>query len=132
MPARPTSHRRPNPKGRRVLPPPAGISLEALACNCRYFCSPYHRTMPGPCGKPVYRPGKSKCPEELQRDPDRVQSWLEDAIRDGSFGEFEGGFPRLIWRRVGDTIFEARQGTPGSGVYHGYPLESFQFVEGLS
>ena len=70
-------------------------------------------------------------PEELQRDPDRVQRWLEDAVRHGSFGEFDGGFPRRVWRRVGDTIFEARQGTPGSGIYHGYPLESFQSVEGL-
>ena len=35
---------------------------------------------------------------------------------------FDGGFPRRVWRRIGQSIFEARQGSPGSGDYHGYPL----------
>ena len=131
MPARPTPRRRHNPKGRRVLPPPPDVSLAEIARRCRYVGSPYHRSVPGPSGSPVYRPGKSKCPEPLQQNPGLVQRWLEEAVRHGFFGEFEGEFPRRVWRRVGDTVFEARQGTPGSGIYHGYPLEPFQIVEGL-
>ena len=131
MPARPTQRRRHNPKGRKVLPVPADVSLDEVARRCRYVGSPYHRTVPGRAGSPVYRPGKSKYPEYLQRDPALVQRWLEDAVRQGCFGEFQGGFPRRVWRRVGEIVFEARQGTPGSGEYHGYPLEPHQFVEGL-
>ena len=123
--------RRRNPKGRRVLSPPAGVSLADVARRCRYVGSPYHRTIPGASGRPVYLTGKSKCPEELQRDPNLVQRLLKEAISQGHCGEFEDGFPRRVWRRVGATVFEARQGTPGSGEYHGYPLEADQLVQGL-
>lgn len=60
-----------------------------------------------------------------------VQRLLEEAVSQGSCGEFEGGFPRRVWHRVGEIVFEARQGTPGSGEYHGYPLDTDQLVEGL-
>ena len=131
MPARPIPLQRPNPKGRKVLPPPPEVSLVEVARRCRYVGSPYHRTMPGRGGRPVYHPGKLKCPEELQQAPDCVQGWLEEAVRQGCCGHFERGFPRRVWRRVGDTVFEARQETPGSGRYHGYPLQPDQTVKGM-
>lgn len=131
MAARPARRRRRNPKDRKVLPPPAEVSLAEVARKCRYVGSPYHRTIPGPAGRPVYRPGKSSCPKELQRNPRLVQCWLEDAVRRGHCGEFERGFPRLVWRRDGEMVFEARQGTPGSGEYHGYVLEPDELVRGL-
>ena len=61
----------------------------------------------------------------------QVQDWLQEAIRAGNIGRFKGGFPNRVWKRVGDTIFEARQGSPGSGIYHGYPLNPDQAVAGL-
>ena len=45
---------------------------------------------------------------------------------------WEGGFPRYVWHREDDTVYEARQGAAGSGEYHGYPLKPNQIVRGLS
>ena len=131
MAARPPTRRRPNPKKRRVMPPPRNVSLEEVERNCKYQSSAYHRTIPSSSGRPVYISGKSKCPEDLQQNPRRVQRLLKEAISLGHFGYFTGGFPRRVWSRVGDTVFEAKQGTPGSGVYHGYPLRPDEPVEGL-
>ena len=38
---------------------------------------------------------------------------------------------RQVWHREGGMVFEARQGSPGSGEYHGYPLTPTQDVRGL-
>ncbi|MDE0161214.1 MAG: hypothetical protein OXL98_05695 [Acidimicrobiaceae bacterium] len=50
--------------------------------------------------------------------------WLRSAIRAGSTGEpWEGGFPRYVWHREWDTVFEARLVNRGNGSYKGYPLK---------
>ena len=66
------------------------------------------------------------------KDLPRVELWLREAIAHGWTGVWDNGFPRYVWRRVGDVIYEARQGSPGSGVYHGYPLYPEQDVRGLA
>ena len=71
----------------------------------------------------------TKCPKHLQRRPDEVQSLLREAIRAGHCSAFDGSFPRRVWRRIGGSVFEARQGSPGSGEYHGYPLTPEQVEE---
>lgn len=118
--------RKPQPKhslkGLKIVRPPDGVSLERVAEACRYMGSSYHRTMPGRSGPPRSKPRGTKCPKHLQRQPDEVERLLREAIRAGHCGTFEGEFPRRVWRRIGQTIFEARQGSPGSGEYHGYAL----------
>ena len=67
-------------------------------------------------------------------DPNRrdlVEGWLRSAVRAGRFGAWDGGYPRYVWHRQDELVFEARQGSPGSGEYHGYPLEPEQRVQGL-
>lgn len=116
-------------KGLKIVPPPAGVSLDQVAEACSYSGSGYHRTMPGRYGPPRAKPRGTKCPEHLQRRPDEVQSLLREAIRAGHHSAFDGSFPRRVWRRIGGSIFEARQGSAGSGEYHGYPLTPEQAEE---
>ena len=121
--------RRDNPKARVVRPPPHGVDLDAVAEQVTYESSPYH-SRAARIHRP--RPDASKCPAEVSSDLERVELWLRQAIQAGTTGVWENGFPRYVWHRVGDVIFEARQGAPGSGVYHGYPLSPEQDVRGLA
>ena len=57
---------------------------------------------------------------------------LRRAVAAGHAGAWEQGYPRYVWYGDGETVYEARQGSPGSGEYHGYPLEPEQDVRGLS
>ena len=58
----------------------------------------------------------------IERQPEEVERLLREAIRAGRCGTLEGEFPRRVWRRIGRSLFEARQGSPGSAGCHGYPL----------
>lgn len=121
--------RRDNPKARVVQPPPEGVDLEAVARSCRYVGSPYHKDVPSFAGNTVApRPDASLCPRELADARERVEGWLRDAIRAGQCGGWKDGFPRYVWHREGNVCYEARLGAPGSGEYHGYPLEPWQRV----
>ena len=122
---------RANLKARRVQPPPDGIDLTHVAESCRYVGSPYHKDVPGFAGVPHRRPTASLCPRTLAARRHRIQQWLRDAVRSGRVGAWDGGYPRYVWHREGDILFEARHGSPGSGEYHGYPLEPSQTVRGL-
>ena len=119
---------------RKVAPPPEGTDLAQVAESCRYAVdNPYHRAGPGSTGtSPRRRPDASLCPSDLVDCRVRIEQWLRDAVRAGRVGAlWEGGFPRYVWHCEGDTVFEARQGSPGSGEYHGYPLAPWQRVRGL-
>ena len=131
---KPRYQRRDNPKARKVTPPPEGIDLARVAESCRYAAdNPYHKARPGSAGTPPrHRPDASLCPGTLADCRARIERWLRDAVRAGHVGAaWEGGFPRYVWHREGNTVFEARQGAPGSGEYHGYPLDPWQRVRGL-
>ena len=132
MAVRRPTFRRDNLKVRRVQPPPDGIDLAQVAESCRYVGSPYHKDVPGFAGVPRgRRPSASLCPRDLADRRDVVERWLREAVRSGRVGAWDGGYPRYVWHREGDTVFEARHGSPGSGEYHGYPLEPSQRVRGL-
>ena len=125
-------HQRDNPKARRVVPPPDGVDLVEVAESCRYVGSRYHklgRGFTGTSGR--RRPDASICPGDLNDRQDLVERWLRDAVKAGQIGAWERGFPRYVWHREGDMVFEARQGSSGSGEYHGYPLTPKQRVRGL-
>lgn len=105
--------------------------MAVVAAGCRYVGSPYHKDALGFAGMPRRRPNASLCPEDLVNRRELVETWLRDAVRSGNVGGWDGGFPRYVWHREGKIVFEARQGSPGSGEYHGYPLEPSQHVQGL-
>lgn len=130
---RQSRRRRDNPKAREVVAPPPDVDLAAVAASCYYVGSPYHKTGSGSAGMPHgRRPDASKCPENLVNNQKRVQEWLRKAVRAGHTGAWDKrGFPRYVWYRDGGVVYAARQGSPGSGEYHGYPLDSDQSVRGL-
>jgi len=130
---RPTS-RRENPKHRRIATLlPEGIDLVALAGRVRYVGSPYHKDVPSFAGPiPQPRPDATISPRELTQHRDKVQDLLQRAITNGWVGEpWEEGFPRYVWVREGNTIFEGRLTNQTLGEYKGYPLTQDQEVQGL-
>lgn len=125
-------HQRKNAKHRRVQSPPKGTDLSQVAENSQYVGSPYHKdaaSFAGPAPNP--RPDATLCPAKLLQKKARVTKWLRDAIKNGHSGAYEKGFPKYVWYRDNGTVYEARQGAPGSGEYHGYPLGPAQGVGGL-
>lgn len=123
---KPVRHRN-NPKARRLAPPPGGVDVCRVAANCRYVGSPYHAR-----ALAIHRrPDASLCPAHLSSDHQRVEGWLRASVRSGRTGAWEQGFPKYVWHVEGDTVYEARQGAPGSGEYHGYPLQPAQRVRDL-
>ena len=104
----------------RVVPP--GTDLDALAERARYTGSPEHKDMPTFAGGPRPRGDASICPRE-HNDAELVTGWLPSAMRAGSTGgPWEDGYPRYVWHREVDTIFEARLVNRGNGSHKGYPL----------
>ena len=127
---RPTLHRD-NPKSRRVLRRPPDVDIALVAAKCSYVGSPYHAAAPI-AGHPVARrPDATICPQELTTERQRIEEWLRASVRAGRTGAWKGGFPQKIWHREKGTVYEACQGSPGSGQYHGYPLQPRQRVRGL-
>ncbi len=113
--------RRRRPRRREAHVPP-GVDLHALARSVKYVGSPEHKDFPSFAGRPALRADASCCPREI-RDVEMVTGWLRSAILRGAAGApWEGGFPRYVWHREGDTVFEGRLVNRGDGSYKGYPL----------
>lgn len=128
-----TNHTRDNWRVRKVTPPSKDENLKRAASTCRYVGSPYHKSYPSIAGMPRSKPSTTKCPIDLKNRRELMECWLRNALMSGQVGAlWEGGFPRYVWHREDDTVYEARQGAPGSGEYHGYPLKPNQIVRGLS
>ena len=106
---------------------PAGVNLEAVAESATYVGSREHKNVPGYAGLPGLRADASCCPPELASDPSQVTAWLRAAISEGSTGgPWEGrspGFPRYVWYKHDETVYEGRLVNSGRGEYKGYPLE---------
>ena len=106
---------------------PEGIDLEAVAARVRYVGSPEHKDVITTAGMPRPRADASICPRPAN-DMALATSWLRSAIRSGSTGDqWEGGFPRYVWHRHDDTVFEARLVNRGDGTYKGYPLGNHEW-----
>lgn len=99
----------------------------AVADLARYVGSREHKNAPTYAGPPGLRADASCCPPELATDAGVPTAWLRQAIRQGSVaGPWEGhspGFPRYVWYRHDDTVYERRLVNREQGQYKGYPLE---------
>ena len=59
--------------------------------------------------------------------------WLREAIRQGRVGEpWENGFPRYVWHRGNDTVYEGRLLNREAGEYKGYPLNRDEWPRGMN
>ena len=103
--------------------PPAGTDLTRVAATIRYVGSPEHKDAPSFAGHPRPRTDASICDQRL-RSAEEITGWLREAIQKGSFGSlWEGNFPRYVWYKDGDTVYEGRLINQEMGEYKGYPLE---------
>ncbi len=61
-----------------------------------------------------------------------MEGWLREAIRRGAVGELcEGMFPRYVWFKDGNVVYEGRLVNRGLGEYKGYPLEEDGWPSGI-
>lgn len=110
---------------------PPDTDLAGLAARASYVGSPEHKDFVSFAGQPRPRGDASLCPPEI-RDVGVVIGWLRSAIRKGSTGApWEGDFPRYVWHREGDVVFEARLVNREKGSYKGYPLHEHEQPPGI-
>lgn len=106
---------------------PTGADLKAVSKYATYVGSPEHKNVPSYAGPPRLRADASCCPPELGMEPANVTAWLRTAICKGfTGGPWEGRspeFPRYVWYKHNDTVYEGRLVNSGRGEYKGYPLE---------
>ena len=124
--------KRKRPLARQVVNPPEGINLAQLAERACYVGSPEHKSAPSFAGPPKPRGDASCCDQSLNQAQLKVNAWLKKALRRGAVGApWEGDFPRYVWHRQGDVVFEARLTNREAGEYNGYPLLSDEWPDGL-
>ncbi len=125
------SHKRNNPKHRAIGKGPPGTNIAIVAKSASYAGSVNHKDLPSFAGSPPRpRPDASICPRHLAHKLPMIQQWLADGLNRGHFsGVWDNGFPRYVWHREAEVVFEARH--IGRGRYKGYPLEPDEIVRGL-
>ena len=107
-------------------------SLKSVAVRARYVGSAEHKRAPSPAGQPRPRADATICADELSRNFGQITRWLRESIRRGQVGHpWEGRYPRYVWYKHGQTVYEARLVNKGSGEYKGYALERDEWPEGL-
>ena len=110
---------------------PPGTDLDCLARRVRYVSSPEHKDFLSFAGRPRLRSDASCCPREI-KDREEVSEWLRNAIRRGATeAPWEGDFPRYVWYKDGDVVFEGRLVNRGNGSYKGYPLDTQEWPDGI-
>ena len=122
--------RRKRPMKREIHVPP-DTDLDSVASRARYTGSPEHKNFPSFAGSPTPRADASLCPPEI-KDQLMLTRWLRASIRRGITGEYwEGGFPRYVWHKQGDTVYEGRLVNRRNGEYKGYPLGRDEWPRGI-
>jgi hypothetical protein len=112
--------------------PSGGDGPVAIALHSSYVGSSEHKSFPSFAGPPRLRADASKCDPALA-DRDELTGWLRAAIIAGAVGTpWEGDFPKYVWCRRGDRVYEGRLVNRELGQYKGYPLEPDEWPEGLS
>lgn len=112
---------------KRKIQVPADVDLGVVAEQAEYVGSPEHKNVDSYAGPPRLRADASCCPPELATNRRIVTGWLRYAIRQGSTGgPWEGrspSFPRYVWYKDDETVYEGRLVNHEQGHYKGYPLE---------
>lgn len=125
----PSRHR---PMRRALAPLPDNVDLETVAAKVRYVGSAEHKSYPSFAGDARLRAtDATKCDPRF-KDPEPLTAWLATAITCGQVGPpWDGGFPKYVWFRDGDLVYEGRLVNRGNGDYKGYALKPDEVPEGL-
>jgi hypothetical protein len=116
---------RKRPRKDDQLVPGVDVDLGKLADEVSYIISTEHKDYLTSAGPGNLRSDATACPRDIGRL--QAENWLKEAVRAGHVSAAcDGGFPRYVWKQVGDRVFEARLSNAGLGQYKGYPLESHE------
>lgn len=103
---------------RVIGPAPPNVDLEDVANRALYVGSPEHKDTPSFAGNPRPRADASICDRRLAQDLEQVGNWLRSALLSGQVSQYwEGGFPRYVWYKAGDTVYEGRLVNRDAGWY---------------
>lgn len=81
---------------------------------------------------PRPRSDASICDPQLSGEQTKLTRWLREAIRRGAVGApIEGRFPRYVWFKEGQLVYEGRLVNRGNGEYKGYQLAADEWPQGL-
>lgn len=106
------------PNHRREIHQTDFTALPSISSRARYESSSEHK-LPGA------RSDASICPKSLGHQQSALTIELQRAIRLGHVDTVcENSFPRKVWCRIDNQIFEGRLTNREQGVYKGYPIDS--------
>jgi hypothetical protein len=106
------------------------VSPGDLAEKVTYVGSPEHKDHPSQAGAPRLRSDATRCEPSMTRDvAGNTRALREGILRQCVSQEFEDGFPRYVWTRIGDEVYEARHINGPLGTYKGYRLEAVEWPE---
>ena len=116
---------------KREIHVPPDTDLDNVAGRVKYVGSPEHKSFPSFAGPPNRRLDASQCPPEIT-DQLMVTRWLRSSIRKGITGKlWEGDFPRYVWHKRGERVYEGRLVNSRNGEYKGYPLQMDEWPPGI-
>lgn len=110
---------------RRICKPGDLPDLDALAQRVQYDGHPGHKRRSGNFGVGAGPSGdRTLCDAVGIFDRDEALRLLQEGVMRGLISvQMRGDFPQNIWAVSDDgRPLEAQQGSPGMGVYHGYPM----------
>ena len=109
-----------------------GVDLRHLAERASYVGSPEHKDTPSFAGQPKPRADATICDRSFVSKLPQRNSWLRSALARGAVGApWEGDFPRYVWFKEGNVVYEARLVSSVTGEYKGYELERNEWPKGI-
>lgn len=117
---------------REIQPAPSGVSGAELSKLVTYVGSSEHKVGPSFAGKPRPRADATICDSALSERLADIQRWLRQAVQLECFGPpWEGRFPRYVWCKVGEIVYQARLVNRELGHYKGWQLKTDEWPTGI-
>jgi len=124
--------RRKRPLPRTIAPPPDGANIDDIASRVSYVGSPEHKSGPSFAGQPKPRADATICDSSLNGRQADINVWLRNGIELQCFGyPWEGDFPRYVWSKVEEKVYEARLVNRQLGQYKGWELSVEEWPSGI-
>jgi len=127
-----TKPKRRRDKIREIWKTPDMDMLAAAASGAGYVGSPEHKDAPSFAGRMSPRSDATICDPKFVGRQDELSTLLRQSIQVGNVGGlWEGKFPRYVWCRYGDDIYEARLTNQGNGEYKAFRLQPGEEPKGM-